>query len=327
MKIIWAVDAFEDNKELNQKMAHYLSHLHSKTQAEIEPLYLLRENEIILPTYEVPTWVSDHSRTAESLFKEVLSDYGLSFLQTPRVIPHASQSHAGAAETLSHYALKAGADLILVGSHGRQGFQRFILGSFAESLLLQSEVPVCVIGHHITQSSSAKHILFPTEFGEHSRQSFRHILKWAQAVGAEITLLHAISRPVESLFDLETRPRVYNYRGKMMSLDEIIEHEVETKGHHAELWTHWAKNEGVSAQFLVDNSFRAIDELILDAAEKNDIDLIVMEAQSGPLSAALLGSYTRNVVRKAACPVYVLPRHFYDKTKEEDAPHQAPPPF
>src|SRR3989344_6667154 len=106
MKIIWAMDAFEDNKELNQKMALCLKQLNQCTQSEVQPLYLLRENEIVLPTYEVPTWVTDHSKTAESLFLEVLADYNLPFLKEPKVIPHASQSHAGAAETLAEYALQ-----------------------------------------------------------------------------------------------------------------------------------------------------------------------------------------------------------------------------
>ncbi|XGC79466.1 universal stress protein [Bdellovibrio bacteriovorus] len=326
MKIIWAIDAFEDNKELNQKMADFITHLHNTTQAEIEPLYLLRENEIVLPTYEVPAWVTDHSRTAESLFREVLSDYSLPFLKEPKVIPHAAQSHAGAAETLSNYAARVHADLIVVGSHGRQGFQRFILGSFAESLLLQSEVPVIVVGAHAVKTTSPKQILFPTEFGDHSKENFRHVIQLAKNLKAEITLLHAITRPIESLFDLDTRPRVYNYKGKMMSLEQIIELQVESQGHRAQLWVDWAAKEGVIASYNIDSTFKAVDDLVLEALEKHQCDLIVMEAQSGPMSAALLGSYTRNVVRRSPCPVYVLTRHFYDKRYEEYV-EQPPPPF
>ncbi|KYG65134.1 universal stress protein [Bdellovibrio bacteriovorus] len=324
MRIIWAIDAFEDNKELNQKMADYITHLHETTQAEIEPLYLLRENEIVLPTYEVPAWVTDHSKTAESLFREVLSDYNLPFLKEPKVIPHASQSHAGAAETLSNYALKSHADLIIVGSHGRQGFQRFILGSFAESLLLQSEVPVCVVGSHALKTRSSRSILFPTEFGEHSKDNFRHVLDLARKFNAEVLLLHAIARPIESLFDLDTRPRVYNYDGKMMTLEQIVESQIEAQSHRAQQWVDWAAKEGVIAHFHIDNTFKPIDELILDAIETHQSDLIVMEAQSGPMSAALLGSYTRNVVRKATCPVYVLTRHFYDKQEDRFIDTPAP---
>lgn len=316
MRIIWAMDAFEDNKELNEKMAESLIHLFEQTRAEIEPLYLLRENEIVLPTYEVPTWVTDHSRTAESLFKEVLEDYNLPFLQEPHVIPHASQSHAGAAEVLSDYAVRTKADLIVVGSHGRHGFQRFILGSFAESLLLQSEVPVYVIGAQCTHTAGAKNILFPTEFGDHSKENFKHVLKMARMFEAEVTLFHAIARPIESLFDLDTRPKVYNFRGKMLTLEQIIEHQIEHQTQRAHHWIDWAAREGVQASFRVDSSFQPIDKLILDSIDQDDIDLIMMEAQSGPMSAAILGSYTRNVVRAAHCPVYVFTRHFYDHQED-----------
>lgn len=327
MKVIWAMDAFEDLKELNQKMADYLTHLHKVEGASIEPLYLLRENEIILPTYEAPAWVTDHSKTAETLFKEVLTDYDLPFLSEAKVIPHAAQSHAGAAEVLSHYAMHVGADLIVVGSHGRQGFQRFLLGSFAESLLLQSEVPVCVISAHASKTRSTKNILFPTEFGEHSKENFHHVLELAKSLKSEIVLLHAVARPIESLFDLETRPRVYNYEGRMLSLDQIIEEQIEAQSRRAQLWVDGAARQGIMVSHVIDSSFKPIDDLILDAAETHDCDLIVMEAQSGPMSAALLGSYTRNVVRKAACPVYVLPRHFYDHphVKPELRPPQSAP--
>lgn len=324
MRIIWAVDAFEDNRELNQKMAEYITTLHEATNADVEPLYLLRENEIVIPSFEVPTWVTDHSRTAESLFKEVLSDYNLPFLRDAKVIPHASQSHSAAAEILSNYALKTKADLIIVGSHGREGFQRFILGSFAESLLMQSEVPVCVIGSHTTRTTASKTFLYPTEFGEHSKDNFRHILQLAKSQRAEIVLLHAIERPIESLFDIETRPRVYSYKGKLLTLEQIVENQIENQSQRAQLWIDWAQKEGVRAHFLIDSSYKSIDELILNAVQAHEADLVVMEAQSGPLSATLLGSITRNVVRKAPCPVYVLPRHFYDKQEDRFTETPAP---
>jgi nucleotide-binding universal stress UspA family protein len=324
MKVIWAMDAFEDDKDLNQRMVEWLKAFHMATQAEVEPLYLLRENEIVLPTYEVPTWVTDHSKTAESLFKEVLGDYNLDFLLEPKVIPHAAQSHGGAADTLSNYAKESHANLIVVGSHGRTGFQRFLLGSFAESLLLNSEVPVVVIGGHTNKVKENRSILFPTEFGDHSKENFRHVLELAKVLGAEITLFHAIARPIESLFDLETRPKVYNFKGRMLTLEQIVEHQIEHQTQRAQHWIDWAAKEGVTAHFQVDNSFKPIDELILASVDKLGIDLIIMEAQSGPVSAAILGSYTRNVVRQSHCPVYVITRHFYDQTEDKFGDTSAP---
>lgn len=37
------------------------------------------------------------------------------------------------------------ADLVIVGSHGRHGLQRFFLGSVAESIVRQAAVPVLVV--------------------------------------------------------------------------------------------------------------------------------------------------------------------------------------
>lgn len=324
MRIIWAIDAFEDNRELNKNMANFVRTIHTSTSAEIEPLYLLRENEVIIPTYEVPSWVTDHSNTAESLFKEVLSDYTLPFLNDPKVIPHTSQSHAGAAQTLADYALKNHADLIIVGSHSRKGLQRFLLGSFAESLLMQSEVPVCIVSSEVKTIKNSHVILYPTEFGEHAKENYRHTLKLAKKMKSEILLLHAIERPIESLFDLNTKPRVYNYKGQMLTLEEIVENQIETMARRAQLWTDWAQKEGVQAHYFIDSSFKPIDDLILDSARTHNADLIVMEAQSGPLGATLLGSITRSVSRKASCPVYVLPRHFYDQ--QEDRFPETPAP-
>ena len=42
-------------------------------------------------------------------------------------------------------AQEMGVDLIVMGSHGRKGFQKFLLGSFAQDVLRSSELPVLVI--------------------------------------------------------------------------------------------------------------------------------------------------------------------------------------
>lgn len=49
-------------------------------------------------------------------------------------------------------AEKWGADLIVMGSHGRTGFDRFLLGSVAEEILRQSPCSVEIVkGKHVAQ--------------------------------------------------------------------------------------------------------------------------------------------------------------------------------
>ncbi|OTG82843.1 universal stress protein [Acinetobacter sp. ANC 4648] len=49
------------------------------------------------------------------------------------------------AETISETAEKLGTDLIVMGSHGRKGFKKFLLGSFAQDVLGNTHIPVLVI--------------------------------------------------------------------------------------------------------------------------------------------------------------------------------------
>jgi len=49
------------------------------------------------------------------------------------------------AETIVDYAVENGVDRIVVGSHGRTGFSRVLLGSVAERIARQAPVPVTIV--------------------------------------------------------------------------------------------------------------------------------------------------------------------------------------
>ncbi|MFB6146082.1 MAG: universal stress protein [Halobacteriaceae archaeon] len=58
-------------------------------------------------------------------------------------------------QTIREYADETGADLIVMGTHGRSGLNRFLLGSVTEKVIRGADVPVLVIqvGEHATASS------------------------------------------------------------------------------------------------------------------------------------------------------------------------------
>ncbi|MCW8039274.1 MULTISPECIES: universal stress protein [Acinetobacter] len=49
------------------------------------------------------------------------------------------------AEGIAETASELKADLIVMGSHGRKGFQKMLLGSFAQDVLRNTELPVLII--------------------------------------------------------------------------------------------------------------------------------------------------------------------------------------
>lgn len=49
------------------------------------------------------------------------------------------------AEGVAETAAQCKADLIVIGSHGRKGFQKVLLGSFAQDVLSNTELPVLIV--------------------------------------------------------------------------------------------------------------------------------------------------------------------------------------
>jgi len=92
---------------------------------------------------------------AESLADEALARANERNVAAKKAIV---EGHAGAA--LLQYAGQCGADLVVVGSHGRRGIKRFFLGSVAESVVRAAPVPVLVVrgaaGAAVRKSSAAE---------------------------------------------------------------------------------------------------------------------------------------------------------------------------
>jgi nucleotide-binding universal stress UspA family protein len=49
------------------------------------------------------------------------------------------------AKSITQASVEKNADLIVMGSHGRKGFQKLLLGSFAQDVLSNTELPVLIV--------------------------------------------------------------------------------------------------------------------------------------------------------------------------------------
>jgi nucleotide-binding universal stress UspA family protein len=89
-------------------------------------------------------------------------------------------------------------DLIVLGTHGRTGAQKFLLGSVAEEIFRRSPVPVLTIGpgvHHGAHNAARFHrVLFATDFSPESVCAAPYATSIAQENHARLLLLHAIRR-------------------------------------------------------------------------------------------------------------------------------------
>lgn len=332
-KIIWAVDAFEEREGLLEKTAQILDFFQHKSRVQIEPVFILASSEVKWLGDFNSAWLEQFQTNLQHHLEEVLRSQSQGFILQPKILLEPLASTSAAVESLIDYCRKQTADLVIVSSHRRRGLDRFFLGSFAESLLAHSPLPVLVVGRGVKVGAQCRRVLFPTDFGEASRPSFRRALTIANQMGADLTLFHAIPLPAQIVMDTGYYPAMYGVEGEIVTLEDFVRAQADRQSRRAESWTEWAQQEGVNSGFKVDSSGSPVDTLICTEAEKGVYDLIVMESHSKPLKTALLGSTTRNVVRMAPCPVLVLPRECLQlessivRSKEKVSSMQVPNPL
>lgn len=319
-KIIWSIDAFEEKEDLQEKAARVLGVFQNKTYAQIEPVFVLGSTELNWPVDYSTNWMREFQVNLRTHLEEVLLTTGFPHILTPKILVEPLASTSAAVETLLDYAVKQHADLIIVSSHGRRGLDRFFLGSFAETLLVHSAVPVLVIGAGLKVEPQFSRILFPTEFGEYALETFRRTISAAKQMNASVTIYHAVPMPARIVMDTGYYPSLYGVEGEMVSLEDFLRIQSDQQTKRAQAWADWAKSEGVPCDIKVDSVAEPVDDLICRQAMSGAYDLIIMEGQSGPIKVALLGSIARNVVRAAPCPVLVFPRNaLLEKEKERES--------
>jgi nucleotide-binding universal stress UspA family protein len=87
-------------------------------------------------------------------------------------------------------------DLIVLGTHGRTGLRKLLLGSFAEEVFRRSTVPVLTIGPDVRKSTHAgghfRSVLFATDFSASSLTALPFAISLAEENDAELVLLNVM---------------------------------------------------------------------------------------------------------------------------------------
>jgi nucleotide-binding universal stress UspA family protein len=193
------------------------------------------------------------------------------------------------------YATSHDIDLVTMGTHGRTGLQRFLLGSVAERVLREAPVPVFTT--HVDDKRalpSYDDVLVPTDGSEGATTALTHALDIASTTGGTLHVLSVVdSRALSGGFEagptlpsIETNLQTYSQD----SVDAFVERATEAD---------------VDATGTVTVGLPA-DE-ICAYAEDNGVDLVVMgtHGRTG-LERVVFGSVTERVVRTTDVPVLTI---------------------
>jgi nucleotide-binding universal stress UspA family protein len=203
-------------------------------------------------------------------------------------------TEGNAVRKIVHCAQEHSCDLVIMGTHGRSGFDRFLIGSVAEKVLMMSPCPVMVVPPAESGAPSAafRNILCPLDFSPSSLQAMKAALALAKQAAGRLTLLHVVELAEQLPFE-NRHFSVPEYRGAMEKegrnrLDELVR-----------------QSDTTGCDLAIAVEIGSPWRHILAMAEAQKADLIVLGAigSGGVLDRILFGSTAQHIVRAAHCPV------------------------
>lgn len=211
-------------------------------------------------------------------------------------------AEGGTAETILARASALPADLVVLGTHGRSGFERWVLGSVAERVLRLAPCPVLTVPKAAGEAAPIlfRRIVCAIDFSDCSMYALDYATSLAQQADAQLTIVHVIELPPDIPRELHE-----TVRAGPRSLSEYIAlAEAEGRGRLDD-----AVAGRVSAPVSVDKVLAAGKPYreILRVASERCADLLVLGVHGrGALDRLFFGSTTQHLVRQAACPVLTL---------------------
>jgi nucleotide-binding universal stress UspA family protein len=187
-----------------------------------------------------------------------------------------------------------GVDLIVVGTRGRTGVGKALLGSQAEEILRHAACPVLTVGPHACEQENRKRgkmasILFATDFGPASLSAAPIAVSLAEENQSRLTLLHVVDDR-----EAHAKPETVEFgETHEQKLRALVPEE-------AHLWC--------QPHLMVERGNAA--ETILDAARRTEADLIVLGVR-GPegvpgASTHLPLATAHKVIVRSECPVLTV---------------------
>ena len=183
--------------------------------------------------------------------------------------------------------------LIVMGTHGRRGFDRLMLGSVTERVLREAHCPVLAVRkppRNFVASATAGHsielrrILFCTDFSDYSNQALDYALSLAAEHNSDLTLVHVLEDIPKSTRVKETIAKANEVLGRLIPPEAKKSHRIVTTV----------------------RTGRAYQEIVQLASEM-DADLVIVAVRGrNALDLVVFGSTTYRVIQLGTFPVLAV---------------------
>lgn len=289
MKILFATDG----SECSEAAAQFLTRFHFTPQDEIIVLHVVSD---------VP-YDDDYHAQIRHVIRKVAPKILHAALRTLKTVQArlSSMEEEGLPDTsIIKVAMDSSADLVVMGARGLKGLKSFFLGSVTRSVAINSPKPVLVTKPYRWDESRGMKILFTTDGSPSSLATARLLAAIPFPHHAELTIMNVAWSAVSDIperFFMEVDDKIKGHvamarKIEMESAEKIIE---ETKAH---LGRRFARITGIAKGG--DPSLE-----ILNQSESEKPDLIAMGSRGMKGIRGMLGSVSRRILSRSACPVLI----------------------
>ena len=195
-------------------------------------------------------------------------------------------------EVVSDLIVKLDIDLVVLGTHGRGGVKKLVLGSVAEGIIDSAPCPILTVGPHVPSKTvpelKLRRILYATDLLPGSARALAFARWLAEHEYAHLTLLHVLKMPTHVRLGYPEAERDIAMKRLVQLLPRETAPSVET-------------------EFIAE--IGAAAEYILKVAEHQGADLIVMgphRTSHAQISAHLPWVTSYQVLCHAQCPVLTV---------------------
>lgn len=217
--------------------------------------------------YNDLTEIKDHFNDIISQYQDQLNSGKLSFKMRKGKVYH----------EVNNVARKEDAELIIAGTHGVSGYEKFWIGSNAYRIVIYASCPVITIRHGFELADAIDNIVLPIDNSSETTQKVPFTAKLAKKFNSNIHVVALYSTHLNAI-----HKKVNNYSG--MAIKMLEKEKVKYK--------------------LTSIQADDITHATIDYAKNNNVDLIsIMTEQERAKANILLGAYAQQMIYYSPFPV------------------------
>jgi len=265
----------------------YAAHIAGKYGAELHILHaiLLHDDDPHDPARDFPD-LSEVRSVLEELANERMS------------LKLVHRRDTSAAPPIVEYAREQDIDLVVMGTHGRRGVRKLLLGSVTNEVIRMAPCSVMTVRGkgETVPFGEINRILVPVDFSDHGKEAFAVACKMASSLGAEVQTAHVLHDVPHPAFYTMGEARLNDLK---LDLRQWANSSLE------ELHDQVGACQGVSAGSFVLEGHPGHE--IVRFSRDHGSDLIVMATHGlTGIKHFLLGGTAEKVIAGAECPVLVV---------------------